>query len=170
MRVMKWLDSMAPASVLAASLLAVSSPAAAQEAPAPIIATNVAFFDNVQMGDLTLSAVNIFHDTRCADPEFCFRNNQFAISVILFTDEGLKEVILRLFETTPLPGGGTLSLTNTGTPPSGDGAIALEQYQLELVYQPAPRENASASERGRVNETAPPRERSGPAVMAPARA
>ena len=68
-----------------ASALVLASPAAAQARSEPLVATNVSFFEDVQLGDLSLSPVNIFHDTRCADPEFCFRNNQFAISVILFT-------------------------------------------------------------------------------------
>ncbi len=153
-------------SLILACCFMVAAPAAAQDVAKPIVATNVSFFQDVQLGDLTLSPVNIFHDTRCADPEFCFRNNQFAVSVILFTDEGLKEVILRLFESTPVPGGGTLTLTNTGAPPSGDGAIALEQYRLELVYLPAPivMPNANSNEKEAV------RQPTLPAVIAPARA
>lgn len=126
-----------------ASTLAMATPAAAQDEPAlderiELVASGIAFFDEVQLGDLVVSPVNIFHDTRCEDPEFCFRNNQFAISVIMFTETGLEEVILRLFETTAVPGG-TLTLTNTGTPPSEqNGAIELENYQLELVYRPDP--------------------------------
>ncbi len=122
-----------------ASSLALATPAVAQDETRPMVALDVSFFDEVQLGDVTLSPVNIFHDTRCEDPEFCFRNNQFAISVILFTDEGLEEVILRLFESKPITGG-TLTLTNTGTPPSQNGAIGLEEYRLELVFQPTPKE------------------------------
>ena len=153
-----------------ASSLGVAAPAYAQGPAKPITASNVSFFDEVQLGDLSLSPVNIFHDTRCADPEFCFRNNQFAISVILFTDAGLQEVILRLFEETPVPngvrGGGTLTLTNTGTPPSQNGAIGLDQYRLEIVYRPtgaeAQRENTSESE--------PATQRALPSQIEPARA
>lgn len=153
-----------------ASILGLAAPAVAQNPSKPITASNVSFFDEVQLGDLSLSPVNIFHDTRCADPEFCFRNNQFAISVILFTDKGLQEVILRLFEETPVPSGvasgGTLMLTNTGTPPSQDGAIGLDQYRLEIVYRPtgteAQRENTSESE--------PATQRDLPSQIEPARA
>lgn len=120
-----------------ASSLALATPVSAQEQPVSFVATNVSFFEDVELGDLTLSPVNIFYDTRCEDPELCFRNNQFAISVILFTDDGLEEVLLSLFDTTPIPGG-TLTLTNTGTPPNRYGAIALEEYQLELEYRPTP--------------------------------
>jgi len=133
MRMVKWLGGLA-----LASSLVFAAPAAAQEQPAPFVATNVSFFEDVQLGDLVLSPVNIFYDTRCEDPELCFRNNQFSISVILFTDDGLEEVVLSLFDTTPVPGG-TLTLTNTGTPPNRYGAIALEEYQLELEYRPTPR-------------------------------
>lgn len=112
-----------------------ASPAAAQAPSEPIVATNIAFFEDVQLGDLTLSPVNIFQDTRCPDPEFCFKNNRFAISVIMFTQDGLQEVVLRLFEPKPVPGG-VLTLTNTGTPPSQNGAIELDKYQLELTFRP----------------------------------
>ena len=149
-----------------ASALVLASPAAAQSRSEPIVATNESFFEDVQLGDLSLSHVNIFHATRCADPEFCFRNNQLAISVILFTDDGLQEVILRLFEATPLPGGGTLTLTNTGTPPSQEGAIGLEQYQLELVYRPL----ESETQRENTSDSEPARQRALPSLIEPARA
>ncbi|NQX95967.1 MAG: hypothetical protein HRT64_13815 [Erythrobacter sp.] len=137
MRVTKLLTGLA-----LATSMALASPAAAQESSGASVALNVAFFDEIELGNLTLSPVNIFYDTRCEDPEFCFENNQFAISVIMFTEAGLEEVILRLFEPAEVPGG-TLTLTNSGTPPSRDGAIGLEKYQLELVFQPTPEEVGS---------------------------
>ncbi|MEM7688419.1 MAG: hypothetical protein AAF291_05305 [Pseudomonadota bacterium] len=130
MRVTKLVSGLA----LAASI-ALAAPAAAQAPSGPSVALNVAFFDEIELGGLTLSPVNIFEDSRCDDPEFCFRNNRFAISVIMFTPDGLEEVILRLFEPQRVPGG-ELTLTNTGAPPSQDGAIELEDYQLELTFQP----------------------------------
>ncbi len=97
------------------------------------IASRVAFFETIELGGLRMSAANIFHDQRCADPAFCFTSGDMAISVILFTDEGLREVILRLGEPADVPGG-TLLLANAGTPPSANGAIELERYALELVF------------------------------------
>ena len=127
-----------------ASSLALAAPTAAQQAERPIIATNVSFFEEVQLGELTLSPVNIFNDTRCPDPELCFQNNEFAISVIMFTEDGLREVILRLFEPTKVPGG-VLTLTDTGTPPSRSGAIELDRYKLEMAFRPAPQKQAAAT-------------------------
>jgi hypothetical protein len=166
MRIMRRLCGLLFAALALAVFAASPARAQTQEQIRPIVATNVSFFENVQLGNLTLSPVNIFHDTRCPDPEFCFRNNQFAVSVILFTDDGLKEMILRLFESTKVPGGGTLTLTNTGAPPSEDGAIGLEQYRLELVYVPAGNvmPNAATGEDGSV------RQRAIPAITDPARA
>ncbi|MEM7700979.1 MAG: hypothetical protein AAF251_03485 [Pseudomonadota bacterium] len=129
--------------LVSACSLASAAPAAAQQPARPIIATNVSFFEEVELGDLTLSPVNIFHDTRCADPELCFQNNEFAISVIMFTEEGLREVILRLFEPTKVPGG-VLTLTDTGTPPSRSGAIELDRYKLELAFRPAPQQRSAS--------------------------
>ena len=158
-----------------ASTLAVATPAAAQDEPAlddriELVASGVAFFDEVQLGDLVVIPVNIFHDTRCEDPEFCFRNNQFAISVIMFTDDGLQEVILNLFEETRVPGG-TLTLTNTGTPPSEKGgAIELDKYQLELVYRLDPITASSELLSKDESESAVTREAEVPVVLEAARA
>ena len=158
-----------------ASTLVMATPAAAQDEPAlddriELVASGVAFFDEVQLGDLVVSPVNIFYDTRCEDPEFCFRNNQFAISVIMFTDDGLQEVILNLFEETRVPGG-TLTLTNTGTPPSEqNGAIELEKYQLELVYSLDPITASSELLDKDQSETAVTREAEVPMVLEAARA
>ncbi|MEL6540120.1 MAG: hypothetical protein AAFQ34_01815 [Pseudomonadota bacterium] len=146
MRIAKHLGCLALATILAFAPAA-DSPAAAQQTARPIIATNVSFFEEVELGDLTLSPVNIFHDTRCADPELCFQNNEFAISVIMFTDEGLREVILRLLEPTKVPGG-VLTLTDTGTPPSRSGAIELDRYRLELAFRPAPQQRSAGRTSG----------------------
>ncbi|MEM1197383.1 MAG: hypothetical protein AAGH57_14865 [Pseudomonadota bacterium] len=118
------------AAALGASLLSASPAAASQK---PQIANNVAFFERVALGGLEMSAVNIFYDERCVDPEFCFRQDTLVISVVLFTDRGLREVILRLGERARVPGG-DLILTSAGTPPSRQGAIALENYRLQLVF------------------------------------
>lgn len=130
-----------------ASSLTLATPAAAQQEQRPFVASNVSFFEEVELGDLTLSPVNIFHDTRCPDPELCFQNNEFAISVIMFTEEGLREVILRLFEPTEVPGG-VLTLTDTGTPPSRNGAIELDRYKLELAFRPAPQQRSASRKSG----------------------
>lgn len=116
------------AATLGASF-ALAQPAAAK----PQIANNVAFFERIALGGLEMSAVNIFYDARCVDPEFCFRQDTLVISVVLFTDQGLREVILRLGERARVPGG-DLILTSAGTPPSPRGAIALENYRLQLVF------------------------------------
>ena len=139
---------------------------AVQSEARPLVASDVAFFQDIELGNLTLSPVNIFHDTRCEDPEFCFRNNRFAVSFVMFTEDGLEEIILRLFEPAKVPGG-TLTLTNSGTPPSRNGAIGLEKYRFELEYRPtAPAmsptrgetdENDTASERAIVNDLQPAR-------------
>ena len=86
--------------------------------------------------------------------------------MILFTEDGLQEVILRLFEATPVPGGGTLTLTNTGTPPSQEGAIGLEQYQLEMVYRPL----ESETQREPTSDSEPAIQRALPSLIEPARA
>ena len=112
--------------------IAIAEPAIAAP-PEVRIANNVTFFQRVTLGDLELSAVNIFFDERCADREFCFRQDTMVISVVLFTDQGLREVVLRLGERVRVPGG-DLVLTNAGTPPSRLGAIPLENYRLQLVF------------------------------------
>ncbi len=118
---------------LGASLLA-AAPASAESQ----IARGVAFFERISLGDLDLAPANIFYDERCADPLFCFHRDTVVISLVLFTDEGLREVVLKLGERTRIPGG-HLTLTSVGTPPSRNGAISLEKYQLELVYVPLPK-------------------------------
>lgn len=157
MPLIKRLATFAPALALATGALG-TSPALAQDIaagePRPIIASNIAFFDDVEIGELSLSPVNIFYDTRCPDPELCFQNDHFAISVIMFTNEGLKEVILELFEDVRVPGG-TLTLTSTGTAPSRNGAIELGEYQLEMMFQPDPVEDEGAAPESAPFDTPP---------------
>ncbi|MEM7779973.1 MAG: hypothetical protein AAF697_06240 [Pseudomonadota bacterium] len=110
----------------------VSSPAEAQTETA----SGVAFFERVEIGGLDIAVANVFYDDRCARSDLCFRRNSMAISVIMFTDEGLREVVLTLGEPASVPGG-TLTLTNVGAPPKESGAIPLKEYRLELEYVPA---------------------------------
>jgi hypothetical protein len=127
--------------LLAASMMVAAPPGFAQTGSFPTdeppreTASRVAFFERIELGGLRMSPVNIFYDQRCVDPSFCFTSGDMKISVVLFTPNGPQEVILRLGEPTPVPGG-TLTLAGAGTPASENGAIELERYGLELVFRP----------------------------------
>lgn len=114
-----------------AVILAASPPAKAQSAAV----RSVGFFDRVATGPISFSAVNIFYDDRCVDPELCFRSDDMAISVVLFQQSGLSERIMRLGRPVRVPGG-TLVLTGVGAPPSPRGATPLDQYRLTFVFTP----------------------------------
>lgn len=114
-------------------------------APAPLLAApgddgiqsaaGIGFFEIIELGGMRMSAANIFYDERCIDPALCFTSDDMAISVVVFTDQGLRELVLRLGEPVAVPGG-TIIFANPGTPPSRNGAIALERYRLEFVFIP----------------------------------
>ncbi len=120
--------ALAPVALLTA---AISAPATAQEDYAP----DVAFFERVAVGNVEVTPVAIFRDTRCADIRFCTRENTLIISVVLHDYRGLSEVILELDEPAYVPGG-FLVLRRAGTRPAARGAIPLSAYRLGLEYVP----------------------------------
>jgi len=114
-------------------------------APAPLLAapgegtetiSRVAFFETIELGGMRMSAANIFYDERCIDPAFCFTSGEMVISLVVFTQTGLREIIIGLGEAVEVPGG-TLIFADAGTPPGDRGAIELERYSLEFVFIPA---------------------------------
>ncbi|MGB3469946.1 MAG: hypothetical protein WBA51_03880 [Erythrobacter sp.] len=122
--------------------LALCAIAAATATPAhadTYVTDGVSFFERVSVGSLEVTPVNIFYDDRCTDPRLCFGRNSMIISVVMHTPQGLREVVLRLGQPARVPGG-LLLLTKAGTPPSRNGAINLEKYQLELVFIPVPKD------------------------------
>ncbi|MEO0461648.1 MAG: hypothetical protein AAF127_00845 [Pseudomonadota bacterium] len=114
-----------------AVILAASPPAKAQN----FAVSAVGFFERANTGPLSFSAVNIFYDDRCVDPELCFRSDDMAISVVLFGQSGLSERIMRLGRPVRVPGG-TLLLAGVGAPPSPRGATPLDQYRLTFIFTP----------------------------------
>ncbi|MEM6858680.1 MAG: hypothetical protein AAF559_12480 [Pseudomonadota bacterium] len=124
------------AAILAAfALFAASTPAQAKAQQQ--VFSGVSFFERTNIGAVDFAAANIFYDERCVDPEFCFSSDQMAISVILLSENGLAERIMRLGDRVRVPGG-TLALISVGTPPSDRGAIQLDRYSLTFVFTPDP--------------------------------
>ena len=126
------------AAILAAFVLfAASTPAQAQAQAQQQVFSGVGFFERTSIGAVDFAAASVFYDERCLDPEFCFSSDQMAISVILLSENGLAERIMRLGNRVRVPGG-TLALIGVGTPPSDRGAIQLERYSLTFVFTPDP--------------------------------
>ena len=120
------------AAILAAlALFAASTPAQAQRQ----VVSGVDFFERTSVATIEFAAASIFYDDRCVDPEFCFSSDQMAISVILLSERGLVERVMRIGDPVRVPGG-TLELIGVGTPPSDQGAIRLERYSLTFAFTP----------------------------------
>jgi len=115
----------------AAATFSSAVPATAQS----YIVPDVAFFERVVVGEVEVSPVAVFRDTRCADIRFCTRDDRLIVSTVLFDYRGKSEVILELDVPTYVPGG-FLILREAGTRPAFRGAIPLDQYRLTLEYLP----------------------------------
>ena len=96
---------------------------------------DVAFFERVAVGDVEVTPIGILEESRCHDPELCFRNDRLVVSVILHGYRGMREIPLRLGRPTPVPGG-ELWLTDAGAAPVRNGAIPLDRYSLDIEYVP----------------------------------
>lgn len=94
---------------------------------------DVRFFERVNVGEVEVTPYGIVRDTRCADVRFCEREDTLIVTLILHTYRGQREVILRMGEPAVVPGG-YLVLRDAGTRPSLRGAIALDQYRLDLEF------------------------------------
>ncbi|MDA9918400.1 hypothetical protein N9D37_00735 [Erythrobacter sp.] len=116
--------------------VAIASTVAAQDSYDAVY--DVAIFERVAVGDVEITPIGIIEDSRCFDPDLCFRSDRLVVSTILHGYDGrLREIPLRLGELTPV-NGGALLLTNAGTPPVRNGAIQLKRYSLDIEFVPGP--------------------------------
>lgn len=120
------------AAIAALAACTLASPAAAQDYD---YAEDVRFFEQVVIGDLTVTPFGIRRDTRCADERFCERENRLIVSLVLFDYRGKSEVVLELDRATPVPGG-WLVLRDAGTRPALRGSIPLSAYALDIEFVP----------------------------------
>ncbi|MEO1047182.1 MAG: hypothetical protein AAFW59_02535 [Pseudomonadota bacterium] len=125
----------APAAL--ALLAALTSSASAQV----VVESGLSFFQPAKVGELEVTPYNLISDTRCADPDFCFKTNSAVVSVFMVDERGPQRMDLRLGQPIRVPGG-FLMLAKTGVEPSANGAISIEKYRLELRFLP----DQSASE------------------------
>ncbi|GAA4037129.1 hypothetical protein [Parerythrobacter jejuensis] len=101
------------------------------------IATGVPIFQREQITpDVSVFAFGIIEDSRCVDPEFCFRNNELRVAAVVNYRGRESEVVLELGKPLAI-GPGTLTLLSAGTPANPNGAIRLKKYRLNMVYRPA---------------------------------
>lgn len=121
--------------IIAAALVCgqttLSVPASAQS----FYTDNVAFFERVIVGDVEVTPIAILRDSRCGDPDLCFRDDDFVVSFVIHDYRGKSEVILRLDEPTVVPGG-YLILRDAGTRPVRRGSQPLSNYALDLEFVP----------------------------------
>lgn len=126
------------ASIVLAAAAALSSTAHAQEYATDVV-FDVGFFERVAVGDVEITPFGIREESRCHDPELCFRNDRLIVSAILHLSDGprreIVEIPLRLGRPTPVPGG-ELWLLDAGTPPVRIGAIALKKYRFAIQFVP----------------------------------
>lgn len=103
---------------------------------APPAVDNVAIFERaVLTEDLAVTSFGIIEDSRCASERFCFEEDRLVVAAVVHYRGQDREVSLALGEPLRL-NGGTLTLTGTATPASGQGAIQLKRYRLEFEFQP----------------------------------
>ncbi len=95
----------------------------------------VAFFERVTVGDVEVTPIGVLEESRCHDPQLCFRSNRLVVAAILHDYRGKREIPLRLGRATPVPGG-ELWLTNAGARPFRNGAIPLDRYSLDIEFVP----------------------------------
>lgn len=98
-------------------------------------ASDVAFFEQVPLGELDVTPINLFIDKRCPDPRLCTFTDRMIISVIVDDGRYRREVVLELGRPVAIEGG-LLLLANPGVAPSWNGATPLDRYNLELRYIP----------------------------------
>ncbi len=110
-----------------ASMLIAATPAALVDA---------AIFERVELTeDLSVIAFGVIEDTRCAEPKLCFKDDRLIVAAVVSYRGFDSEVAMELGEPIFLEDG-SLTLTDTATPASENGAIQLKKYQLEFVFEP----------------------------------
>ena len=119
-----------PHLALASTILALASTAI------PAVADNVSIFERAQLTDeLAVTSFGIIEDSRCSRTRFCFEDDRLVVAAVVHYRGQDREVALAVGEPLQI-GGGTLTLTGTATPASGQGAIQLKCYRLEFEFQP----------------------------------
>ncbi|MEO1220128.1 MAG: hypothetical protein AAFY42_02090 [Pseudomonadota bacterium] len=121
--------------LLGAVALSGTAPVQAQTQEEPIIAYDLTFFQRATVGPIELTPFGVVRDQRCADPRFCYRSEDMRVSVILHDQRIPREVVLRLGQATPVPGG-VLVLRDPGTSPRARGAARLSEYALDIEFIP----------------------------------
>lgn len=114
--------------LFAGSILAITSPAAAS------LAADVAMFEPVELAeDFSITTYGIVRDTRCYDPEFCFREERLVVAAVVTHRGQRQEFALELGEPVRVAGG-WLSLSSSATRPRRNGATPLGEYSLDYSF------------------------------------
>ncbi|MEO0589687.1 MAG: hypothetical protein AAFZ11_03910 [Pseudomonadota bacterium] len=129
------------AALAALAALATTAPAEAQwpanlGEPDPV-GDIVNFFERAKVGAVDVTPVGVMRDTRGADSGFAKPRPTLIIAAVLHTQGAASEIELELNRPTVVPGG-FLVLRGAGTQPNPGGAIALEDYSLDLEFIPGP--------------------------------
>lgn len=120
-------------SLLAPALMAAATPNAV------VVENDVPLFAVTELSpQVSVMAVSVVKDSRCADPLLCFQTERLAIGATIADGPVLKEAVLELGVPLQLDNG-TLVFTSTTTPPNKQGATALKHYRMDLVFIPAAR-------------------------------
>lgn len=98
-------------------------------------AQDVAFFEQVALGELDVTPIGVLKDKRCPDVRLCTFADEVVISFLVDDGYYRREVVLELNRPVAVDGG-LLLLTDTGAAPKWNGAIRLDSYNLDLRYIP----------------------------------
>ena len=111
--------------MIAASLFAASATG---------VALDTGIFDTVLLADdLIVTTYGIIEDTRCPNPELCFREERLVVATVIEYRGEEIGLVASMGEPIILEGG---SLTLIGTTTRGsDDAINLEDYRLDWSFE-----------------------------------
>ena len=116
--------------------LAMSAALALSLTSGPGFATDLPMFERAELDqDVSLVTYGVLEDTRCRDPELCFREERLVLAAVVTSDGAYREAIALELGVPVFVAGGWLTLTGTTAPPRDNGAIPLSEYALDFVFE-----------------------------------
>lgn len=110
---------------------------AALALPATTVASpeNAGMFERMQLADdLSMVTYSIVRDTRCADSELCFQDEELTVGVVINWRGKWKEYPVTLGRPLPIANG-WLTLLGTSAKPQLNGAIRLSEYRMSYSFE-----------------------------------
>ena len=121
-----------PMSLIANAALAISLTSG------PGYATGLPMFERAVVDDdVSLVTYGVVRDTRCRDPELCFREERLVVATVVTFGGGFREAIAVEMGVPVYVAGGWLTLTGTTALPRDNGAIPLSEYSLDYEFERA---------------------------------